>query len=157
MNNDIIFQGDETMKQKVVIEEHHIKKEKINKYLDWFIHILGYTLVLITVSIIFRKTIYIDNQFFGFWGLLAVIIIFILNRTVKPLLFWLTLPLTAITLGLFYPVTNVIVLKVADWILMDHFQIHGFFMVFIVSIIISIMNAIMDNVIIDTFLRRYKK
>lgn len=145
------------MKQKKVIEQNHTKKTKINKYLDWFIHILGYTLVLITVSIIFRKTVYIDNQFFGLWGLLAVIIIFILNRTVKPLLFWLTLPLTAITLGLFYPVTNVIVLKVTDWILMDHFQIHGFFMVFIVSIIISIMNAIMDNVIIDTFLRRYKK
>ena len=100
---------------------------------------------------------YIDNQFFGFWGILAVIIIFVLNRTVKPLLFWLTLPLTALTLGLFYPIINIIVLKVADWILMDHFQIHGFFMVFVVSIIISIMNAIMDNIIIDTFLKGWKK
>ena len=40
---------------------------------------------------------------------------------------------------------------------MDHFQIHGFFMVFVVSIIISIMNAIMDNIIIDTFLKGWKK
>lgn len=142
---------------KIIIEETHLKKPKINKFLDWFIHILGYTLVLITVSIMFKNTVYIDNQFFGLWGLLAVIIIFVLNRTVKPLLFWLTLPLTALTLGLFYPIINIIVLKVADWILMDHFQIHGFFMVFIVSIIISIMNAIMDNIIIDTFLKGWKK
>jgi len=84
-----------------IIEENHKKSPKINKFLDWFIHILGYTLVLITVSIMFKKTVYIDNQFFGLWGLLAVIIIFVLNRTVKPLLFWLTLPLTALTLGLY--------------------------------------------------------
>lgn len=140
------------MKKEVVV-----KKEKINKYLDWFIHMLGYTLVLITVSVVFDDTVYIDNQFFGLWGLLAIIIVYILNRTVKPVLVWLTLPLTALTLGLFYPLTNVLVLKVADWILGIHFEINGIFMVFFVSIIISIMNAIMDNVIIDTFLKEYKK
>ena len=134
-----------------------VLKPKINKYLDWFIHMLGYTLVLITVSVVFDDTVYIDNQFFGLWGLLAIIIIYILNRTVKPVLVWLTLPLTALTLGLFYPITNVIVLKVAEWILGGHFEINGIFMVFIVSIIISIMNAIMDNIIIDTFLRGRKK
>ena len=142
---------------KKIIEENHKKSPKINKFLDWFIHILGYTLVLITVSILFKKTVYIDNQFFGFWGILAVIIIFVLNRTVKPLLFWLTLPLTALTLGLFYPIVNVFVLKITDWILLDHFEIHGFFMVFLVSIIISIMNEIMDNIIIDTYLKGFKK
>ena len=141
----------------VVIEENHQKRPKINKFLDWFIHVFGYTLVLITVSIIFDHTVCIDNQFFGLWGILAVIIIFILNRTVKPLLFWLTLPLTALTLGLFYPIVNVFVLKLTDWILMGHFEIHGTFMVFIVSIIISIMNAIMDNVVIDTLLKGLKK
>ena len=104
---------------------------KINKYLDWFIHMLGYALVLVTVSIIFKKTVYIDNSYYGLWGLIAVIIIFALNRTIKPLLVWITLPLTAV--------------------------IHGTFMVFIVSIIISIMNAIMDNIIIDVFLKGMKK
>ena len=84
-------------------------------------------------------------------------VLFIANRLIKPLLFWLTLPLTALTLGLFYPVINVFILKIADWILMSHFEINGIVWVFIVSIIISIMNAIMDNLIIDTFLRRFKK
>ena len=53
--------------------------KKVNKYLDWLIHMLGYTLVLITVSVIFKKTVYIDNSYFGLWGLIAVIIIFILT------------------------------------------------------------------------------
>lgn len=145
------------MKKKETKTEVIVKKTQVNKYLDWFIHIVGYTLVLITVSVVFDDTIYIDNQFFGLWGLLAIIIVYILNRTVKPVLVWLTLPLTALTLGLFYPITNVIVLKVADWILGSHFEINGILMVFIVSVIISIMNAIMDNVIIDTFIRGRKK
>lgn len=130
---------------------------KINKYLDWFIHMVGYALVLITVSVIFQKTIYIDNRFFGLWGLIAVIIVFILNRTIKPLLVWMTLPLTALTLGLFYPLINILVLKITDFILGSHFEIKGTIMVFFVSIIISIMNAIMDNLIIDNLLKGRKK
>lgn len=130
---------------------------KVNKYLDWFIHMIGYALVLITVSVIFKKTVIIDDSYFGLWGLIAVIIIFILNRTVKPLLVWMTLPLTAITLGLFYPLINILVLKITDFILGAHFDIHGTVMLFIVSIIISIMNAIMDNIIIDTLLKGKNK
>ena len=130
---------------------------KINKYLDWFIHMVGYTLVLITVSVIFNDTVYIDNSYFGLWGLIAVIIIFILNKTIKPMLVWMTLPLTALTLGLFYPLINILILKITDFILGVHFQIKGTVIVFIVSIVISIMNAIMDNIIIDTFIRGRKK
>lgn len=129
---------------------------KFNKYIDWFIHMLGYALVLITVSVIFKKTIIIDNSYFGLWGLVAVIIIFVLNRTIKPLIVWMTLPLTALTLGLFYPLINILILKITDFILGTHFDIHGTIVLFIVSIIISIMNAIMDNVIIDTILRGKK-
>ena len=130
---------------------------KINKYLDWFIHMVGYTLVLITISVIFNDTVYIDNSYFGLWGLIAVIIIFILNRTIKPLLVWMTLPLTALTLGLFYPLINILILKITDFILGGHFQIRGTIFVFIVSIVISIMNAIMDNLIIDNLLKGKKK
>ena len=130
---------------------------KINKYLDWLIHMIGYTLVLICVSIVFNDTIYIDNSYFGLWGLIAVIIIFILNKTIKPLLVWMTLPLTALTLGLFYPLINILILKITDFILGIHFEIRGTIFVFIVSIVISIMNAIMNNLIIDKMLRRRKK
>lgn len=118
-----------------------------NKNKGLLIHVLGYTLVLITVSIIFKKQIYIDNSYFGLWGLIAVLIILLLNKTVKPLIVWLTLPITAVTLGLFYPIINMIILKLTDFILGSHFDVHGFFMLFIVSIIISIMNSIMDRII----------
>ncbi len=134
-----------------------MKKKKINKYLDWFIHMIGYALVLISVSIIFQKTIYIDNSYYGLWGLVAVIIVFILNRVVKPTLLYFALPLTAMTLGLTYPLVNMLILKLTDWILMSHFDISGFGMLLVVSIVITIMNAVMDNLIIDTLLKGKKK
>lgn len=130
---------------------------KINKYLDWFIHMVGYTLVLILVSLIFSETVYIDNRMFGLWGLIAVLIIFVLNRTIKPMLVWMTLPLTALTLGLFYPLINILILKITDYILLEHFEIHGTIFVFIVSVVITIMNAFMDNIIIDVLLKGKKK
>ena len=130
---------------------------KFNKCIDWLIHMIGYALVLITVSVIFKKTIIIDNEYFGLWGFVAVIIIFILNRTIKPMVVWMTLPLTALTLGLFYPIINVLILKITDFILGSHFDIHGTIFLFIVSIVISIMNAIMDNLIIDNLLKGNKK
>lgn len=128
-------------------------KMKISKYLDWFIRMLGYAIVLISVSVVFKNTIYINNEYFGLWGLVAVIIIFLLNKTIKPLIVWLTLPLTALTLGLFYPIINILILKITDFILVEHFDIHGTIMIFFVSIIISIMNTMMDSLIIKNILR----
>lgn len=130
-----------------------VKKKAI---IDWFIHMIGYTLVLITVTVLFKKTIYIDNSYFGLWPFLASIIIYALNRTVKPLLVWLTLPLTALTLGLFYPFINVLVLNIVDFVLGIHFEIHGLWMSFIIAILISIMNGIMDTLIINPLLRKEK-
>lgn len=132
---------------------------KINiwKVVDWLIHMLGYTLVLIITSLIFKETIYIDTNLYGLWGLLTVVIIFILNRTVKPILFWLTLPITGITLGLFYPIINVFILKLTDFILFSHFEIYGILFVIIVSIFISIMNWLMDNLIINKITKGVNK
>ena len=125
----------------------------MNKYLDWLIRMIGYAFVLIVVAFVFNNTIYIDNSYFGIWGLIAVVIIFILNKTIKPVLFWLTLPITALTLGFFYLIINVLILKITDFILMSHFDINGIVMSFVVSIVISIMNTIMDKVVTNNILK----
>lgn len=129
---------------------------KISKLLDWFVYMLGYTIVLIAVSILFKKTIYVDNEMFGLWGLIAVVIIYILNKTIKPLIVWMTLPLTGLTLGLFYPFINVFILKIVEFLLDGHFAIHGIWMSFVVAIFISIMNGLMDTLIIEPLIRRMK-
>lgn len=123
------------------------KNKVLNAIIDWLIYSFGYALILILVSIIFKKTVQIDNSYFGLWAFVAAFLIRILNRTIKPVLVWLTIPITAITLGIFYPFINVIILKIVSFILGNHFNINGIFMSFLIAILISILNQIMDKVI----------
>ena len=120
-------------------------------------HLLGYTLVLYITSLIFKRTIIVDSSNYYMWGFIAVLIIWILNKTIKPILFWITIPLTALTLGLFYPIINIIILKLTDIILISHFEIKGIFSLFFASIFISILNAIMDHFFVDKLLREVRK
>ena len=94
---------------RIIIKE--TQKIRLNKFIEWLIYMIGYSLVLIAVTTIFKNTLYIDNSYFGIWSLIATIIIYILNKTIKPLIVWLTLPITALTLGLFYPFINVLILS----------------------------------------------
>src|SRR5690554_3441950 len=119
---------------KIVIIKNQSKR--LNSFIDWLIHMFGYALVLIAVSLIFKKTIYIDDSYFGFWGLVSAILIYVLNKTIKPILVWLTLPITGLTLGLFYPFINVFILNIVDFILGSHFEIGGILMSFVVAICI---------------------
>lgn len=135
------------MKYDILILVRYMKKEHIIKLLDLSISILIYALILLAFSLIFKKTLYIDNRYFGIFSILTSIIIFLLNRTVKPLLIWLTLPITGLTLGLFYPVINVVILKLADFIMMNHFSINGYIMPLIVAILISLSNIIIDAMV----------
>ena len=123
-------------------------KKKINKFIEWIIYMIGYSIVLMSVSIIFKNSLYIDHSFFGLWSLLANIIIYVLNKTIKPLIVWLTIPITALTLGLFYPVINILILYIVSFILKDHFIIYGGpIMIFVIAVLISLMNLIMKSII----------
>ena len=128
---------------------------RINKFLDWLIYMIGYTLVFIAVSLLF-KSFHLDTSKYGLYAFLAVIITYVLNKTIKPILVYLTLPLTGLTLGLFYPIINVLILKITDLILLDHFDLTDFWAAIVAAILISIMNQIMENLIIQPIIRRFK-
>lgn len=141
---------------KIIIIDNKKNSARINRFLDWLLYMFAYTVVLIAVSLLFQKTIYIDNAYFGMWGLIATVLIYFLNKTIKPLIVWMTLPLTGLTLGLFYPFINVFILKIVEFVLGGHFAIHGIFMAFVVAVMISLMNALMDTLIIEPIVRRGK-
>lgn len=133
---------------KVVIKEKN--NVRINKFLDSVLYILGYTLVLLIVDAIFNS-FDVDN----FWyELLAVVIIYVLNKTVRPIIFKLTIPITALTFGLFYSFINFLILKIVDLILGDHFNIYGFWSGLLIAICISIMNFFVEELIVKPIIRR---
>ena len=121
---------------------------------DWLIHMMAYTIILMILSMIFVHTIEIDNSYFGLWPFLACVIIYVLNKTIKPFIVWLTIPITAMTMGIFYPVINVVIIKLVDFMLGSHFTIHGLWMSFMIAILISLLNMLVDKLIINPILRK---
>lgn len=133
---------------KIVIKKD--KELKLNKFIDWLLYMVGYTIVLILVDKIFNS-FDVENIWYGF---LAVLIIYLLNKTIKPLIVKLTIPITALTLGLFYPLINYLILKIVDLILGSHFQIYGIVSGIIIAVVISAMNMIMEEFIIKPIIRK---
>lgn len=141
------------MKNKVyVIEEK--EKRQIYKwnYIEFGLGIFAYAIILIMANNLF-KGFYIENFY---WALLAGFIISTLNISIKPALIYLTLPLTISTLGIFYPIVNVIIIKIAALLLGSYFDIKGFLTAFFISIFISIFRLIFDKIFIKPFVGRIK-
>ena len=113
------------------------------------IKIISYGLILMLVSYIFKNTLYIDLSYFGFWCFLASLLIYIFNRFLKPFLVWFTIPITGLTLGLFYPFINLIILKVVSFILGSHFMVTGIWFALLASLLISALNVFLDMTVLD--------
>ena len=149
------------MKKQIIIDEETTKNSQNKliqkKFIEWLLYMIVYALVLITISHLFKKTFYINTKHFGIYALMASIIIYILNETVKPVLVYITLPITALTYGLFYPIINVIILEITSLILQDNFKIHGIIMPIIVAVAISILNILIDQIFIRPIINKRRQ
>ena len=149
------------MKKQIIIDEETTKNSPNKliqkKFIEWLLYMIVYALVLITISHLFKKTFYINTKHFGIYALMASIIIYILNETVKPILVYITLPITALTYGLFYPIINVIILEITSLILQDNFKIHGIIMPIIVAVAISILNILIDQIFIRPIINKRRQ
>ena len=118
-----------------------------NPILRWLIYMIGYAVVLVIIDKMFSSfNINMDN--YGVYALLAAIVIYILNKTVRPILKLLTLPITILSLGILYPLSNIIILYLTSFILGNNFNIKGFFSAFIIAILISLFNMLMEGLFI---------
>lgn len=156
MKKRIIIESKDEIKVKKTDKQPY-KKLVNNRFIEWLIYMIGYAIVLITVSVLFTS-FEINNQYFGLYALLASIIIYILNQTIKPVLTYITLPITVLSWGLLYPISNVIVLYITSFILgKDNFNISGIFAPFIIAIVISLLNILMEGLVLKPMTKRRKK
>jgi len=81
-------------------------------------------------------------------ALLAAFILSIMNGIIKPILVFFTLPITILSFGLFLFVINAITLKLTS-MLISGFEIGTFLTALVASIIISILNFLIQNLIVD--------
>ena len=76
-------------------------------------------------------------------ALIAAFLIGLLNTIVRPVLVLLTLPVTVLTLGLFFFVINALMFWAASG-LMDSFQVRGFWAALIGSLIYSALGLVIE-------------
>lgn len=116
---------------------------KTNDLIVFIVGIVIYAVVLMIANTLF-KGIYIENFLYA---MISAIILSLLNYTVKPIVIYLTLPLTVSTLGLFYPIVNMIILWLCSLLMGSSFVVLGFISLFFISIFISGLRLFLDNMI----------
>ncbi len=79
----------------------------------------------------------------------ASLVLSILNVLVRPLLILLTLPITLLTLGFFLLVINAITLSMTDAIMGSNFEIDGFGLTFLITLIMVLVNLIIQKTILN--------
>ncbi len=82
---------------------------------------------------------------------LFALVLALVNMSVKPVLQILSLPVTVLTLGIFYLVVNTFMLYIAAWLADGIFQI-GFYIAsfgsaFVASIVISLVSSIVNSLV----------
>lgn len=147
------------MKVTVLGEESNNTRKSSNKksyfklslFSEWLISMFGYAIVLLIASSLFEG-FYVKN--IGY-ALIGSILIFIFNKTLKPILIYMSLPLIGVTLGIFYFVINVFILYLVDLILGSGFEVVGMLSPIIISMFISLLNLITQKLIIKPIIERY--
>lgn len=84
----------------------------------------------------------------------TALVLALINLSVKPLLQLLSLPVTVLTLGIFYLVVNTLMLYLAAWLANGlfgvGFWIASFGSAFVASIVISVVSTILNGLLGDT-------
>lgn len=84
------------------------------------------------------KGIHVKNYWSALW---AAVLLALVNAFIKPIVIFLTLPITILTLGLFLLVINALIL-LAIAALVDGLEIENFWWALVFSILLSLLNVI---------------
>lgn len=80
----------------------------------------------------------------SYWtAILLAIVLGLLDVFVKPILEFISIPVTIVTLGLFLLVINALIILLASWII-SSFQVSGFWAAMLYSIIFSIVSWLLN-------------
>lgn len=126
------------------------------KYLKEILHVLVY-IVLYSLTFYIAgcllKLFYINSRYVYVISILAGILIYLFNRTIRPLLNHFTLPLIGLTFGLFYFVNNAIILKLVELILNQNVKFNNIVSLLIISFVMTIISFVIEEVFVKPFLK----
>ena len=82
-------------------------------------------------------------------AVIVAIVIGLLNAIVKPVLKFISIPVTILTLGLFSFVITAIIILLASAIMGDSFHVDGFWYALLFGVVLGIVNSIIGGMLGD--------
>jgi putative membrane protein len=79
-----------------------------------------------------------------FTAVIVAAVLAFLDAIVKPIMIFLTIPITIVTLGLFLIVINALMILLADYIV-DGFEVKGFWWALLFSFILTIITSLLES------------
>lgn len=140
---------------KLIVIDKKNQKARLNKLVEWTLYFIGYTLAFLIVSSLF-KSFQLSDKHTILWAIIATFIICIINKTIKPIIFTLTIPITGLTMGLFYFIINMGILKLVDILLQDKLNFTNIWILFFISILISLIHVIIEELITKPIIKKVK-
>lgn len=109
----------------------------------FIIRLLATMVAILIIAYLLPKVIWVDS-----WvaALAAAVLLGIINAVIRPILIFLTLPITILTLGLFLLVINGLML----WLvaaLIPGFHVNGFWGAVLGSLLVSIVSWILSSLV----------
>ena len=133
-----------------------VNKGKFNLFLEFLLYSVLYTGAFLAVASIF-DSFELDKDYPVLFAFLAIVVIYVLEKVLKPILVTVFTPITGITFGLFYFVINAFILKLTDWILLGALDFKDIWVLLLISIILSLLNLLIEKFIIEPIIRRANK
>lgn len=113
--------------------------------MKWLINLLITAVVVYVLSKLLEPHVVINS--FTTAIIFALVLAF-LNAIVKPLLVILTLPITIVTLGLFLLVINILIIKLADYLVPGIF-VDGWLWALIFGFLLSVLASLLQKLAKD--------
>lgn len=102
-----------------------------------------YSLLINSIAVFIAAYILDGVQVKNFFtAILVAIVLAIINTFIRPIIIFLTLPVTILTLGLFILVINALILMAIDYFL-EGFQVRNFWWAVLLSIVLSLINGLL--------------
>ena len=105
-------------------------------------------LLILLINNLF-DSIYIEPKHQILTTLVLLLLLTILNQTVKPILVRLTIPIIGLTLGIFYILINLFILKLVDWIMGPFFNMTSFWPALLFSLLVTGANLLLEMIFRD--------
>lgn len=114
--------------------------------MDWMGILVAWLVTAVSLLIISRLPVGVEIDGFP-KAFLAAVAFGILNAIVRPVLFWLTVPLTILTLGLFLLVLNAIIFALAAALVSGFRLRYGFWSALLGAFLLSLTNSVIFQIL----------